>query len=118
MLSMVKHTSIVDKGTEYYEERIRQQQIHLVRKRAAKLGLQLDSSLMKFFGEVEKHRRLKSPASRALPLSSAAKSGTLHYHLCPITIRILCPHNNPYLAEFVTSYAGRVRILRVRRTPF
>ena len=38
MLSMVKHTSIVDKGTEYYEERIRQQQIHLVRKRAAKLG--------------------------------------------------------------------------------
>ena len=29
----------VDKGTEYYEERLRQQQIHLLRKRAAKLGL-------------------------------------------------------------------------------
>ena len=57
MLSMVKHMSIVDNGTEYYEERIRQQQIHLVRKRAAKLGLQLDSGLMKFFGEVEKRRR-------------------------------------------------------------
>ena len=27
-------------------------------------------------------------------------------------------HNNTYLAEFVTSYAGRVRILQVRRTPF
>ena len=95
----------VDKGTEYYEERIRQQQIHLVRKRAAKLGLQLDSGLMKFFGEVE-NAGDKESASRALPLSSAAKSGTLHYHLCPITTRILCPHNNPYLAEFVTSYAG------------
>jgi hypothetical protein len=95
----------VDKGTEYYEERIRQQQIHLVRKRAAKLGLQLDSGLMKFFGEVE-NAGDKESASRALPLSSAAKSGTLHYHLCPITTRILCPHNNTYLAEFVTSYAG------------
>jgi len=31
----------VDKGTEYYEERFRQQQIHSLRKRAAKLGLQL-----------------------------------------------------------------------------
>ena len=31
----------VDKGTEYYEERFRQQQIHLLRKRAAKLGLQV-----------------------------------------------------------------------------
>ena len=31
----------VDKGTEYYEERFRQQQIQLLRKRAAKLGLQL-----------------------------------------------------------------------------
>jgi len=31
----------VDKGTEYYEERFRQQQIHLLRKRAAKLGLQI-----------------------------------------------------------------------------
>src|SRR5260370_38079058 len=30
----------VAKGTEYYEERFRQQQIHLLRKRAAKLGLQ------------------------------------------------------------------------------
>jgi len=29
----------VDKGTEYYEERLRQQQIQLLRKRAAKLGL-------------------------------------------------------------------------------
>jgi transposase len=31
----------VDKGTEYYEERFRQQQIHLLRKRAAKLGLEV-----------------------------------------------------------------------------
>ena len=31
----------VDKGTQYYEERFRQQQIQLLRKRAAKLGLQL-----------------------------------------------------------------------------
>jgi transposase len=28
----------VDKGTEYYEERLRQRQIQLLRKRAAKLG--------------------------------------------------------------------------------
>ncbi len=31
----------VDKGTEYYENRFREQQIHLLRKRAAKLGLQI-----------------------------------------------------------------------------
>jgi hypothetical protein len=31
----------VDKGTDYYEERFRQQQIQLLRKRAAKLGLQV-----------------------------------------------------------------------------
>ncbi|HEX2714186.1 MAG TPA: IS110 family transposase, partial [Candidatus Acidoferrales bacterium] len=31
----------VDKGTEYYENRYRQQQIHLIQKRAAKLGLQV-----------------------------------------------------------------------------
>jgi len=31
----------VDKGTEYYEERFRQQQIHLLPKKAAKLGLQV-----------------------------------------------------------------------------
>ena len=31
----------VDKGTAYYEERFRQQQIQLLRKRAAKLGLQV-----------------------------------------------------------------------------
>jgi len=31
----------VDKGSQYYEERFRQQQIQLLRKRAAKLGLQL-----------------------------------------------------------------------------
>ena len=31
----------IDKGTEYYEERFRQQQLQLLRKRAAKLGLQL-----------------------------------------------------------------------------
>ena len=31
----------VDKGTEYYEERFRQQQIQLLRKRAAKLGFQV-----------------------------------------------------------------------------
>src|SRR5713101_3190839 len=31
----------VDKGMRYYEERHRQQQIHLLKKRAAKLGLQL-----------------------------------------------------------------------------
>ena len=31
----------VDRGAEYYEERFRQQQIQLLRKRAAKLGLQL-----------------------------------------------------------------------------
>src|SRR3979411_347401 len=31
----------VDKGTEYYENRYRQQQIHLLQKKAAKLGLQI-----------------------------------------------------------------------------
>ena len=31
----------VDKGTEYYETRFREQQVHLLRKRAAKLGLQV-----------------------------------------------------------------------------
>ena len=31
----------VDQGTQYYEERFRQQQIQLLRKRAAKLGLQV-----------------------------------------------------------------------------
>jgi transposase len=31
----------VDKGLQYYEERHRQQQVHLLRKRAAKLGLQV-----------------------------------------------------------------------------
>ena len=31
----------VDKGTEYYEERFRQQQIQLLRRKAAKLGLQV-----------------------------------------------------------------------------
>jgi transposase len=39
---MLKHgQAYVDKGTEYYEERFRQQQIQLLRKRAAKLGLQV-----------------------------------------------------------------------------
>lgn len=39
---MLKYSqAYVDKGTEYYEERFRQQQIHLLRKRPAKLGLQL-----------------------------------------------------------------------------
>jgi transposase len=38
---MLKYSqAYVDKGTEYYEERFRQQQIHLLRKRPAKLGLQ------------------------------------------------------------------------------
>jgi hypothetical protein len=31
----------VDKGTEYYEQRYRQQQILLLQKKAAKLGLQI-----------------------------------------------------------------------------
>jgi transposase len=31
----------VDKGTEYYESRFREQQVHLLRKKAAKLGLQV-----------------------------------------------------------------------------
>jgi serine/threonine protein kinase len=31
----------VDKGLQYYEERHRQQQVHLLKKRAAKLGLQI-----------------------------------------------------------------------------
>ena len=31
----------VDKGSEYYENRYRQQQIHLLQKKAAKLGLQI-----------------------------------------------------------------------------
>jgi hypothetical protein len=31
----------VDKGTEYYENRYRQQQIHLLQKKAAKLGFQI-----------------------------------------------------------------------------
>ena len=31
----------VDKGMEYYEQRYRDQQVHLLQKRAAKLGLQL-----------------------------------------------------------------------------
>jgi transposase len=37
---MLKHgQAYVDKGSQYYEERYRQQQIHVLRKRAAKLGL-------------------------------------------------------------------------------
>ena len=35
----------VDKGTEYYENRYRQQQIHLLQKKAAKLGLQITIAL-------------------------------------------------------------------------
>jgi transposase len=31
----------VDKGTDYYEQRYRNQQLHLLRKNAAKLGLQI-----------------------------------------------------------------------------
>lgn len=31
----------VDKGLQYYEERHRQQQVQLLKKRAAKLGLQI-----------------------------------------------------------------------------
>ena len=31
----------VDKGLQYYEERHREQQLHLLKKRAAKLGLQI-----------------------------------------------------------------------------
>ena len=31
----------VDKGQQYYEERHREQQVQLLKKRAAKLGLQL-----------------------------------------------------------------------------
>jgi hypothetical protein len=31
----------VDKGLQYYEERHRAQQVHLLKKRAAKLGLQI-----------------------------------------------------------------------------
>ena len=31
----------VDKGMEYYEQRYRDQQVHLLQKKAAKLGLQL-----------------------------------------------------------------------------
>jgi transposase len=39
---MLKHgQAYVDKGSQYYEERYRQQQIHVLRKRAAKLGLQI-----------------------------------------------------------------------------
>jgi len=39
---MLKHgQAYVDKGSQYYEERYRQQQICLLRKRAAKLGLQI-----------------------------------------------------------------------------
>lgn len=39
---MLKHgQAYVDKGSQYYEERYRQQQIHTLRKRAAKLGLQI-----------------------------------------------------------------------------
>jgi len=39
---MLKHGQpYVDKGSQYYEERYRQQQICLLRKRAAKLGLQI-----------------------------------------------------------------------------
>lgn len=33
--------TFVDKGTEYYEERFRHQQIQFLHKRAAKLGLQI-----------------------------------------------------------------------------
>jgi transposase len=35
----------VDKGTQYYEERYRQQQIQFLRKRAAKLGLEIVAPL-------------------------------------------------------------------------
>ena len=39
---LIKHgQQYVDKGTEYYENRYRQQQIHLLQKNAAKLGLQI-----------------------------------------------------------------------------
>jgi transposase len=39
---MLKHgQAYVDKGSQYYEERYRQQQIHVLRKSAAKLGLQI-----------------------------------------------------------------------------
>jgi len=39
---MLKHgQAYADKGSQYYEERYRQQQIHLLRKRAAKFGLQI-----------------------------------------------------------------------------
>jgi len=31
----------VDKGLQYYEERHRQQQVHVLKKRAARLGLQI-----------------------------------------------------------------------------
>jgi len=34
----------VDKGAEYYEQRYRQQQIQLLRKKAAKLGLRITAS--------------------------------------------------------------------------
>lgn len=34
--------SYVDKGTEYYEARFREQQVHLLRKKAAKFGLQVE----------------------------------------------------------------------------
>jgi hypothetical protein len=37
--SILEHTC--DKGLEFYEERHRQQQVHLLIKRAAKLGLQV-----------------------------------------------------------------------------
>jgi len=33
--------SYIDKGSEYYEQRYRNQQLHMLRKQAAKLGLQI-----------------------------------------------------------------------------
>ena len=45
-LRMLKYgQSYVDKGSEYYEHRYRNQQLHTLRKQAAKLGLQITTAV-------------------------------------------------------------------------
>ena len=39
--------SYIDKGSEYYEQRYRNQQLHMLRKQAAKLGLQITVAAVK-----------------------------------------------------------------------
>ena len=65
--------SYIDKGSEYYEQRYRNQQLHMLRKQAAKLGLQITasgSSMSSWRGDVKrKHFSLRG--SRGISLTSS-----------------------------------------------